>query len=348
MSITIKEYFALTGSSFTNDDAGIIGPVLQEIAEAGDVTAEDVVQAAHSSNSPLRNYFEWDDAKAAHKYRVIQAGEMIDVVRVRFVSGGKEHSVRAYHVVTKKVERSAWDYAEKEVEKPSQRNDVVSALRELDVWRLKYMALAVSQSAKKIMTPVLNQIAKFRDGIAGGKFVSVDAAMTDALAWSQQYGSVKSDATDLLGLHIKAMVDAINQAWTEFGRAKSDPHLRRSLIEEENDELHEQVRLLEEAAHGVEMLPPELKLTAKEERVVNALLARDVMTKEAIMTALYSDRPNDVPEIKIVDVFVCKIRSKIKKHGLKIDTHWGRGYSMPPDSKAELRGMIAARKEDVE
>jgi two-component system, cell cycle response regulator CtrA len=43
-------------------------------------------------------------------------------------------------------------------------------------------------------------------------------------------------------------------------------------------------------------------------------------------------------------VFICKIRAKIEPFGINIETLWGRGYTMPPESKVELRGMIEAQR----
>ena len=51
------------------------------------------------------------------------------------------------------------------------------------------------------------------------------------------------------------------------------------------------------------------------------------MTKEMLLTGLYGGM--DEPEIKIIDVFVCKLRKKLADaSGGKeyIETIWGRGY----------------------
>lgn len=42
------------------------------------------------------------------------------------------------------------------------------------------------------------------------------------------------------------------------------------------------------------------------------------------------------PQIKIIDVFVCKIRKKVKPLGVTIHTHWGKGYSMGFVGEARL------------
>ena len=61
-----------------------------------------------------------------------------------------------------------------------------------------------------------------------------------------------------------------------------------------------------------------------------------IMTKEAILAHLYGSM--DEPEIKIIDVFVCKLRSKLTKAGLPmvISTVWGRGYSVRDDGSNAL------------
>lgn len=71
-------------------------------------------------------------------------------------------------------------------------------------------------------------------------------------------------------------------------------------------------------------------LTNKEFALLQLLVLRRnmIMTKEAILSQLYGGM--DEPEIKIVDVFICKIRSKLTKAGLPnvISTVWGRGYTV--------------------
>lgn len=88
------QYFAKSSARFTNADAQVIGPVLSSLAERGPVTARDVVEAAHSSNSPIHEYFEWDDKKAADMHRVGVARDMVKTVRVRIVQS--DHSERGY------------------------------------------------------------------------------------------------------------------------------------------------------------------------------------------------------------------------------------------------------------
>lgn len=115
--------------------------------------------------------------------------------------------------------------------------------------------------------------------------------------------------------------------------------LRIEALEREIDELHERIRQLEEDRLGADWVAPiELGLTSHEERVLAVLLRRQgVVSKEMMMDALYGLLPGDSePEIKIVDVYVCKIRKKVAPFGLKIETHRGRGYFLDAASRQQL------------
>jgi two-component system, cell cycle response regulator CtrA len=69
-------------------------------------------------------------------------------------------------------------------------------------------------------------------------------------------------------------------------------------------------------------------LTGKEYAVLELLTLRKgvVLTKEAFLNHLYGGM--DEPEVKIIDVFICKLRKKLAQAGASelIGTVWGRGY----------------------
>ena len=58
-----------------------------------------------------------------------------------------------------------------------------------------------------------------------------------------------------------------------------------------------------------------------------------VLTKEAAMEWLYQISPDKEPEIKIIDVYICKARKKLDPIGVRIDTVWGKGYALAVTSK---------------
>jgi len=71
-------------------------------------------------------------------------------------------------------------------------------------------------------------------------------------------------------------------------------------------------------------------LTGKEYSILELLVLRKgmVLTKEAFLNHLYGGM--DEPEMKIIDVFICKLRKKLAQagEGNLIGTVWGRGYML--------------------
>ena len=68
-------------------------------------------------------------------------------------------------------------------------------------------------------------------------------------------------------------------------------------------------------------------------------LRRDMtISKEALLSQLYGGL--DEPEIKIIDVFICKIRKKLAgaSNGKDyIETVWGRGYMLREPTEIEAK-----------
>jgi two-component system, cell cycle response regulator CtrA len=84
-----------------------------------------------------------------------------------------------------------------------------------------------------------------------------------------------------------------------------------------------------------------VNLTGKEYQMLELLSLRKgtTITKEMFLSQLYGGM--DEPEIKIIDVFMCKIRKKLAiASGGKdyIETVWGRGYMLrePQVAKAQM------------
>ncbi|WP_282761319.1 response regulator transcription factor [Komagataeibacter saccharivorans] len=74
-------------------------------------------------------------------------------------------------------------------------------------------------------------------------------------------------------------------------------------------------------------------LTGKEYVILELLLLRKgmVLTKDAFLNHLYGGM--DEPEMKIIDVFICKLRKKLQAAGggQLISTVWGQGYVLRDD-----------------
>jgi two-component system cell cycle response regulator CtrA len=84
---------------------------------------------------------------------------------------------------------------------------------------------------------------------------------------------------------------------------------------------------------------PGLLLSKMEARLLHHLDLRDgkPCTKEALMAALYHSEPGDWPEVKIIDVFVCNLRKKLKGTPFTIHTIWGVGYRLEGASGDNFR-----------
>jgi two-component system cell cycle response regulator CtrA len=108
-----------------------------------------------------------------------------------------------------------------------------------------------------------------------------------------------------------------------------------AVLEKENDDLRERVAFLESELGTDTEVPLCFCLTPREALLFGALYKNTRVTTQMAMASLYhlySD--GDLPEPKIIDVFICKMRKKLKPFGIKIKTIWGQGYFMSEDSKA--------------
>ncbi|MFP2873140.1 response regulator transcription factor [Acetobacter tropicalis] len=80
--------------------------------------------------------------------------------------------------------------------------------------------------------------------------------------------------------------------------------------------------------HTVSVAGVPVHRTGKEFAILELLVLRKgiSLTKEALLNHLYGG--HDEPDIKIIDVFVCKLRKKLQAAGAGnlISTIWGRGY----------------------
>jgi two-component system cell cycle response regulator CtrA len=95
----------------------------------------------------------------------------------------------------------------------------------------------------------------------------------------------------------------------------------------------------------------QVHLTGKEYAILELLVLRKgmVLTKEAFLNHLYGGI--DEPEMKIIDVFICKLRKKLAQAGAGnlIGTVWGRGYMMrDPNSQAALAAATLSAPESLD
>ena len=71
--------------------------LLRLYAEKGRLVPAEIVAEAQQKSHPLHQFFEWDNKKAADKYRIEQAERMIRSVKISVIDGDDDYKVRAFH-----------------------------------------------------------------------------------------------------------------------------------------------------------------------------------------------------------------------------------------------------------
>lgn len=107
----------------------------------GDLTPEQVVEAAREKDSPLHSRFEWDDSLAAVEYRKVQARQIIASYKIHVVDGSGESTVRLWtnvvvhdeHVYRKTEEVLKVDGL-REQQRIRLRRDLIRLRGELQTW----------------------------------------------------------------------------------------------------------------------------------------------------------------------------------------------------------------------
>ena len=107
------------------------------------------------------------------------------------------------------------------------------------------------------------------------------------------------------------------------------------------DEQREEIRQLRAELFAAEWTPPDwLSLTRTEETILRLLVARPrVVDGWALCEALEAAGSRADQTGKILQVYICKLRTILRPHGIQIETVWGRGYRLDPAGRARLLQM---------
>lgn len=82
-------------------------------------------------------------------------------------------------------------------------------------------------------------------------------------------------------------------------------------------------------------------LTANQARVFLVILALGYAPKTTIHAAVLKQRQvND----KLVDVYVCNLRKRLRLHDIAIKTHWGIGYEIEAADRARAVRLLAGAR----
>lgn len=142
MAIKFK---ASVGARFSNKNAQIYADRLVEISKrTGLITPPIVLADAKNPKSPLHSFFEWDDTKAAEKWRLEQAGYLIRHISIEVLKNGKQEDVRYFFSVaadnsTTSEPKAVYVSLDTILSEPDKRAEVIAyAKRELVNWSERY------------------------------------------------------------------------------------------------------------------------------------------------------------------------------------------------------------------
>jgi hypothetical protein len=95
-TVKIKKYLPSASSRIKQQDAELVGALLDEIEEQGrgDDMPQELLRRSRPNRSPTHHLFEWDDEIAAEGYRLEQARSIIRSIEIVFEEGGDR--VRAF------------------------------------------------------------------------------------------------------------------------------------------------------------------------------------------------------------------------------------------------------------
>lgn len=122
-------------------DAQVVGELLDDLVKehGGQLRPGQILKAATPKGSPLHGYFEWNDKRAANKYRLSQAGNILRALCIVSISPDVA-PMRAYV-----VESQQGPYVPSKVvfAEPSRRTAMaLKAMVELTAWRRRWQPLA--------------------------------------------------------------------------------------------------------------------------------------------------------------------------------------------------------------
>lgn len=89
-------------------------------------------------------------------------------------------------------------------------------------------------------------------------------------------------------------------------------------------------------------------LTRSEFVIFGALMSREIVSETSIRILLYSDRPDDEPECKVINVFICRMRKRLRAHDATIGNNSGVGWFIPAADKTRLRAILSTMEHDNE
>ncbi|MBO6759154.1 MAG: helix-turn-helix domain-containing protein [Roseibium sp.] len=113
-------------------------------------------------------------------------------------------------------------------------------------------------------------------------------------------------------------------------------------VQAERDYWRERAAQLEKQLVADVPLPAAWALSPGEARVFRHLLKRGRASHDSLMTVLYGDRP-EPPGEAILNVWIFKLRQKLRPFGITITNIHGAGYELPAEDRGFIFSLIDGR-----
>jgi hypothetical protein len=124
------KYKARAGAPFKPSRIQKIGEWVTKLTEKnkGVLKPQQLIDDAQSFNSPFHNLFEWDNTKAAKKYRLGQARDIINHIVVVMEVENKEMDARAFFSVRTGKDNNEFQYVtlKESLTEPNYRLQVIN------------------------------------------------------------------------------------------------------------------------------------------------------------------------------------------------------------------------------
>ena len=111
--------------------------------------------------------------------------------------------------------------------------------------------------------------------------------------------------------------------------------------QEEIELLREEVTQLKQmlGITGHFTYPPQLKLSESTGKLYSLLMQRAVVSKDTAMRALYFDRVGDIPDDRIIHMFVLRLRGELAHVGIEVKQKWREGWYIEARDKQRLKEL---------
>jgi hypothetical protein len=165
VEIDLDSVRARPGARINNKQAAVIAPRLFEIEhQTGSLTAEAVLDDARSPDSPLHQFFEWDDSKAAEAHRLATARTLTRSVayRVRVLEDeAARYQPMFVRLQQSEDEKPSYVPLTRALATPDLREQLLdNARRELQQWITRYRTLEALATAMPLAEELAREVSR--------------------------------------------------------------------------------------------------------------------------------------------------------------------------------------------